>query len=129
MEWKKVKWLIIALLLAVNIFLGINIAIRYSAALNHEKQDVRRAISLTEDSLGFKYEHFKDLPRYLYSFVGVRDVSAEEAFALTLLGENGKLEASGGGVYTYTLPTKESFIFRRSGSVEADRPLRPADSR
>ena len=118
MEWKKVKWLIIALLLAVNIFLGINIAIRYSAALNHEKQDLRRAISLTEDSLGFKYEYFKDLPRYLYSFSGVRDISAEEAFALTLLGENGKLEASGGGVYTYVLPSKERFIFRRSGSVE-----------
>ncbi len=118
MEWKKTKWLIIVLLLAVNIFLGINIALRYSTALNHEKQDLQRAIGLTEESLGFKYEHFKSLPRYLYSFSGVRDIAAEEEFATTFLVESGNVDAIGGGVYTYVLPTKERMIFRRGGSFE-----------
>ena len=123
MEWKKVKWLIIALLLAVNVFLGINIAIKYSSALKYEKQDLQRAVGLADDSLGFKLSHFKNLPRYLYSFYGDRDITAEGIFAVTLLGDKGKLETSGGGVYTYVLPTKERFIFRRGGNLEGIVPL------
>ena len=118
MEWKKVKWLIITLLLAVNIFLGINIAIRYTTSINHEKNDLKTALSLAPRDAGFSMDKFEKLPRYLYSFYGKRDLTAEIKLAKLLMGENSNTEKMGGGVYLYSLVTKERLIFRRGGAIE-----------
>lgn len=118
MEWKKVKWLIIALLLAVNIFLGINITVRYTTAINHERQDLESALKLVSEELGFSVNKFEDLPRYLYSFFGVRDLDGETKLAKKLMGDNVQPDDMGGGVFVYSLPTKERLIFRRGGAFE-----------
>ena len=52
MEWKKAKWLIIALLLAVNLFLGLNIAYKYTRALKSEADSLRAAIADYETRRG-----------------------------------------------------------------------------
>lgn len=118
MEWKKVKWLIIALLLAVNIFLGINIAVRYTTAVTHEKADLLSALTLVDANLNFTFGQFNDLPRYLYSFFGTRDLEAEESFGTIFMGQEFDYKMMGGGVYLYSLPTKEKLIFRRGGALE-----------
>ena len=54
MEWKKAKWLIIAMLLAVNIVLGVNIAYRYTRALSAELDSLRAAAEIAPESYGFE---------------------------------------------------------------------------
>ena len=128
MEWKKVKWLIIALLLAVNVFLGINIAVRYSTAVTHEKADLLSALTLVDSELDFTFSQFNDLPRYLYSFFGIRNLEAEESLSTKFMGEEFDSQEMGGGVYLYSLPSKERLIFRRGGALEGIVPAPQEDA-
>ena len=128
MEWKKVKWLIIALLLAVNIFLGINIAVRYTTAVTHEKADLLSALTLVDDGLDFTFGQFNDLPRYLYSFFGTRNLEAEESLCEKLMGQGFDSQEMGGGVYLYSLPSMERLIFRRGCALEGIVPAPKEDA-
>ena len=118
MEWKKVKWLIIALLLAVNIFLGISIAFKYTRAIRSEKESLTAAVELAKASLGFTVDKFAHLPRYLYSYTGERDMAAEAETARSIVHGDIQCTEAGGGVFIYNSPGTERVVFRRGGSVE-----------
>lgn len=116
MEWKKAKWLIISLLLAVNIFLGFNIAYKYTRAISSEKNSLLYALSTADTSFGFSEELFASLPRYLYSYTGVRDIDAESNIANNIL--HGDIQSSeAGGVFSYSNANIERIYFRRGGSI------------
>ena len=117
MEWKKAKWLIIALLLAVNIFLAVNIAYKYTRALRSESDTLRAAVEIAPAEYGFTYELFESLPRYLYSYTGERDMDAEAAFAAAVFHGESQCTDSGGGVFIYNSPGVERVEYRRGGNV------------
>ena len=117
MEWKKAKWLIIALLLAVNLFLGLNIAYKYTRALKSEADSLRAAIAIAPAGYGFSAEMFESLPRYLYSYTGERDMEAEAAFAAAVFHGESQCTDSGGGVFIYNSPGVERVEYRRGGNV------------
>ncbi|MBQ2865216.1 MAG: hypothetical protein IJE90_01685 [Clostridia bacterium] len=117
MEWKKAKWLIIALLLAVNIVLGINIATRYTRALSRELDSLRAAVEIAPESYGFDFETFAQLPRYMYSCRGTRDLLAESYIASSIVHGTAGSTDEGGGIYIYNSPGIERVVFRRGGNM------------
>ena len=119
MEWKKVKWVIIFLLVAVDIFLMANIVFRYSKAYANEKEALQAAVSLAASSEGFSMEAFSKLPRYMYSFEGVRDTDAERELADSFASERVTTTDSGGGVHIYVGSSSERIVFRRGGNLTA----------
>lgn len=117
MEWKKVKWLIIALLLAVNIFLGISIAYKYSRAIRAEIESMQAAVAIVPPSFGFSESKFSHLPRYLYSYTGERNRDIEQDTAQSMMHGKAALTDAGGGVLIYNSPSVERVVFRRGGSI------------
>ena len=117
MEWKKAKWLIIAMLLAVNIVLGVNIAYRYTQALGAELDSLRAAAEIAPESYGFEAAMFEQLPRYLYEYTGSRDLPAEAAVAGAIVHGECRSTDEGGGVFIYHSPGVERVLFRRGGSI------------
>ncbi|MBR4303813.1 MAG: hypothetical protein IKT81_00640 [Clostridia bacterium] len=117
MEWKKAKWLIIAMLLAVNIVLAVNIAYRYTRALGAELDSLRAAVEIAPESYGFEAALFEQLPRYLYEYTGSRDLPAEAAVASAIVHGECKSTDEGGGVFIYNSPGVERVLFRRGGNI------------
>lgn len=121
MEWKKAKYLILSMLLAVNLFLFFNIAVKYSRAAATERGEVQNALSLCSGMDGFTEEAFSDLPVYLYSYSAQRSVSLERAIASRLLSEDAVFSEAGGGVYIYS-SGEGRVLFRRAGGIEGSAP-------
>jgi len=117
MEWKKVKWVIIFLLIAVDLFLAANIAFRYTKAYSNEKETLQTAVSLASGHDGFTMDTFSKLPRYMYSYNGQRDTDAEYSLADSVASQKLSVNDSGGGVYVYEGSSRERIIFRRGGSI------------
>ena len=117
MEWKKAKWLIIAVLLAVNVFLAFNIIVKYSQAQKASRGELLDALSLTRELPGFSEETFSSLPVYIYSFTSRRSVSTEQALAQSLLSSPVTPSEAGGGVTIYQ-SGEYRVTFRRGGYTE-----------
>ena len=117
MEWKKAKWLIIAFLLAVNLFLAVNIGIKYAHAQKTLKTELSDAVSLARDLPGFSEETFSSLPVYLYSYYSRRGLLAEKALAQALLSTTAEPLDTGGGITLYR-DNDYYLTFRRGGDTE-----------
>ncbi len=117
MEWKKAKWLVIAFLFAVNLFLSLNIADKYSKAQRTADGELSDALSLTSSLPGFTKDAFSVLPLYVYSFSSRRSVSAEHALARSLLNGEPECSEAGGGVTIYQID-EHRITFRRGGYTE-----------
>ena len=117
MEWTKAKWLILLMLLAVKIVLGVNLAFRYTQALSAELDSLRAAVQIAPESYQFSAELFEQLPRYLYSYTGSRDIPAEAEVASSIVHGECQSTDEGGGVFIYNSPGVERVLFRRGGSI------------
>ena len=117
MEWKKAKTLIIIMLLAVDLFLLLNVFVKYSKAASAERESLKDALSLASENGGFTEEVFSSIPVYLYSYSASRNVGAEFKFADALLTETPVKTEAGGGVYIYS-DGDDRLVFRRGGFVE-----------
>ena len=117
MEWSKAKSLLILLMLAVNLYLGINIYTQVQSRNHQERQMTEDACTLLEVR-GFSFEEadLMALPSGLESWTWVRDPKAEQAAAGRLLGTCSE-ERPGGGIYAYT-GESGTVIFRSGGYVE-----------
>ncbi len=117
MEWSKAKSLLILLMLAVNLYLGINIYTQVRAQSLREQQMVEDACTILEQrGFSFDAEAVMALPSGLESWTWVRDPEAEKAAALRLL-DTCTEDRPGGGIYAYT-GEGGTVIFRSSGYVE-----------
>lgn len=122
MEWSKAKSLLILLMLAVNLYLGINIYTQVRARANQEEEMVLAACDiLRQRGIEFDEEAVLALPSGLQSWTWVRDPEAERRAAVRLLGECTE-ERPGGGIYVYSSAAGK-VIFRSGGYVE----LQPAE--
>ena len=102
MEWSKAKSLLILLMVAVNLYLGINIYTQLQAQSSQERQMVEDACAILEQrGFIFEREAFLELPAELESWTWARDLSAEREAAQRLLGRCSE-ECPGGGIYTYS---------------------------
>ena len=117
MEWSKAKSLLILLMLAVNLYLGINIYTQIQAQNRQERQMMEDACDILEQrGFTFDREAFMEVPSELESWTWIRDPEAESAAALRLLGEYTE-ERLGGGIYAYE-GEAATVIFRIGGYVE-----------
>lgn len=117
MEWSKAKSLLILLMLAVNIYLGVNIYTQLRAEAVQEEEMIRDACTvLRQQGIQVEEELFYDLSSGLQSQTWVRDTQAERQATLRLLGEC-REDQPGGGIYTYT-GTDGAITFRSGGYVE-----------
>ena len=117
MEWSKAKSLLILLMLAVNIYLGVNIYTQLRAEAVQEEEMVRDACTiLKQQGITVAEEVSEALPFGLQSHTWVRDIEAERQAALRLLGECHE-DQPGGGIYTYN-GTEGAITFRSGGYVE-----------
>lgn len=119
MEWNKVKSMLIALLLVVNILLGLNIQAQLSAQRADEEESLHLALSLLADAgAQFDEQLFWNMPRSSAVLLGERSTEREAQLAGTLLGE-ASLNEAGGGVSIYT-SSAGSVTFRSGGLFEAE---------
>ena len=110
MEWNKVKSMLIALLLVVNILLGLNIQAQLSAQRADEEESLHLALSLLADAgAQFDEQLFWNMPRSSAVLLGERSTEREAQLAGTLLG----------GVSIYT-SSAGSVTFRSGGLFEAE---------
>ena len=117
MEWSKAKSLLILLMLAVNLYLGINIYTQIQAQNRQERQMMEDACEILEQrGLYFDREAFMALPSGLESRIWIRDLQAEKEAAFRLLGEYTE-DRPGGGIYAYE-GENGTVIFRSGGYVE-----------
>lgn len=121
MEWSKAKSLLILLMLAVNIFLGVNIYTQIQAGQVQEVNMTKDACALLEKrGIEVSEDSLLDLPVRMQSWTWVRDTAAEQQAAERLLGTC-TAESPGGGIYAYA-GSGGTVIFRSGGYVE----LQPA---
>jgi len=117
MEWSKAKSLLILLMLAVNLYLGINIYTQVHDEISQEKEMILDACAiLRQRDIEIDEGLLLSLPSVLQSRTWVRDPAAEQHAAMRLLGECSE-ERPGGGIYVYT-GQGGSVIFRSGGYVE-----------
>ena len=119
MEWNKVKSMLIALLLVVNLLLALNIQTLISSQRANEQESLGLALSLLEKAgAQFDSQQFRDMPRSTAVLLGERSTEREAQIAGALLGE-ASLNEAGGGVSIYT-SAAGSVVFRSGGLFEAE---------
>lgn len=117
MEWSKAKTLLILLMLAVNLYLGINIYTQLRARTVEEAGMARDACAMLQ-ARGFELDAdaILDLPADLRAYTFARSMSAEQKAAGELLGDCAQTQM-GGGIYVYD-GAAGSVVFRSGGYVE-----------
>lgn len=119
MEWNKVKSMLIALLLVVNVLLGLNIQSQITAQRTSEEDSLRAALALLQQAgVTFDENAFFDMPRAPLALDGARSTERESQVADALLGD-ASLNEAGGGVSIYTSQAG-SVTFRSGGLFEAE---------
>ena len=114
MDRKKLKLLVLLILVAVNLFLAVNLAITYSSAVSAEKKMLSDALFVINRE-DFDEKAFSSLPRYLYSYSLSGTQNALRDISLSLLGENAEIaENSGATVFS---KGGAHFSFDRSGET------------
>ncbi|MEA4920379.1 MAG: hypothetical protein VB078_05635 [Clostridiaceae bacterium] len=119
MEWSKIKTILILLMLAVNIFLSINLYSQVSGSIREEHDMTEHSGEILK-SHGFAFfeDAFLDMPVSMTSYTFRRDIEAEAKAAQGLLGECEQAQ-QGGGIYQYS-SSKGKVIFRSSGYIELE---------
>ena len=97
MEWSKAKTLLILLMLAVNLYLGINIYTQLRARTVEEAGMARDACAMLQ-ARGFELDAdaILDLPADLRAYTFARSMSAEQKAARELLGDCAQTQMGGG---------------------------------
>lgn len=117
MEWGKAKSILIALMLAVNILLGVNIGVQLYERHKSQNETARMACQiLLEQGVTAGEDMLLTMPDAMIGYIYSRDTAVEEAAASALLGDCLRQEP-GGGIYTYTSQAGE-LTFRSGGYIE-----------
>lgn len=117
MEWSKAKTLLILLMLAVDLYLGVNIYTQLHARAAEEAGMVRDACALLEaQGVAVDADLLLALPGDLRAYTFDRSTAAEQKAAEGLLGACTQTQR-GGGIYVYE-GQAGSVVFRSGGYME-----------
>ena len=87
MEWGKAKSILIALMLAVNILLGVNIGVQLYERHKSQNETARMACQiLLEQGVTAGEDMLLTMPDAMIGYIYSRDTAVEEAAASALLG-------------------------------------------
>lgn len=119
MEWRKLKNLIILILLLVNGFLLVLVAVRWEESLRYERSALEYAVQVLENS-GIRVETDAIAPADRLPPLNVeRDSEQEARLARALLGNTVQAENRGGGLHLYQNGGGELSI-RAGGELSAE---------
>ncbi len=116
MEWSKVKIILIALLVGVNLLLAGNITLSVISFNRAEAKAVEAAVRVLESSgIAGSEDVFASMPRSMTAYSFTRDHEYEDSVAGLILGEYSKT-MPGGGVASYSKDI-DTVIFRSGGNI------------